>query len=395
MADEVSKLSRAVAALRVAVHAASRHGQEERCSLIGLGDALDRVMLALPSPAEAGDWRAMGHAALRMADAHAELRGAWGATTGPSVGLLSDRVLHVAVGLAGLIAAAGDAFREQVLDEVQPLLPRRSEAPEVQATPEPMPATIRFGAGAPIASCPGASFVARFIAYDERDAAEALRLLAAPASAQDGPAALQAEGGRRAEVSLCAPGLRVECRDEYIQSFVWTGRPVGLDFRVDVPADWSLPSTVLKFKLRVAGLVLAQFELELGFDAGAAPPLPRHSCGHRAAHSLFASYAVDDRARVLERMAALRAAIGIDLFLDCRDLNSGPQWQPRLEHEIAARDGFVLFWSKAAANSSWVAWEWDRALGSKGLEQVQVQMLDAGLQPPRALTGAYVGSAAA
>jgi len=96
----------------------------------------------------------------------------------------------------------------------------------------------------------------------------------------------------------------------------------------------------------------------------------------------FASYAAEDRPRVLDRIAAIRIATGLDVFMDCLSLDPSQQWQARLEEEISRRDVFMLFWSKWAAKSPWVEWEWRRALRQKELKGIQVHPLESWPKSP-------------
>jgi hypothetical protein len=94
------------------------------------------------------------------------------------------------------------------------------------------------------------------------------------------------------------------------------------------------------------------------------------------ARTAFASYASEDRPRVADRVASLRIAAGLDIFLDCLALRPSEQWKTRLAYEIRERHLFMLFWSEHAAQSSWVEWEWRTALADKGIEAMQAHPLD-------------------
>jgi hypothetical protein len=71
-----------------------------------------------------------------------------------------------------------------------------------------------------------------------------------------------------------------------------------------------------------------------------------------AARTAFASYASADQPRILDRVASVHAATGLDVWLACADLNPGDDWRERLVPEIVARDIFLLFWSVNAARSA-------------------------------------------
>jgi hypothetical protein len=77
----------------------------------------------------------------------------------------------------------------------------------------------------------------------------------------------------------------------------------------------------------------------------------------------FASYASVDRAEVLRRVQGMRAfQPGLDIFVDFHSLHPGELWKNRLSQEIARRDRFFLFWSRAASQSEHVREEWRTAL---------------------------------
>jgi hypothetical protein len=197
--------------------------------------------------------------------------------------------------------------------------------------------------------------------------------------------------GTEVEIVLEAGGLIIDgTPGRAAQRLAWDGRPQILEFLVQVPANDAAEAaskTVLRFYVRLAGVVLVRvlFELEIGTRQSASTAPQREVVGKRMPTTAFASYSSLDRPRVLDRVAAIRIAAGMDVFLDCMDLNPSECWEPRLQEEIDRRDIFILFWSKAAAQSRWVTWEWERALSAKGADAMQIQPLENGVQPPRSL----------
>ncbi|MFO1432922.1 MAG: toll/interleukin-1 receptor domain-containing protein [Candidatus Competibacteraceae bacterium] len=113
-----------------------------------------------------------------------------------------------------------------------------------------------------------------------------------------------------------------------------------------------------------------------------------------SATTAFASYASQDRLRVLDRVAALQISAGMDVFQDCLSLHSGEAWKEKLLQEILKRDLFLLFWSKFAKNSQWVKWEWTTALEKRGEEVIQLHPLDIADEapPPSELAHLHFGS---
>ena len=103
-----------------------------------------------------------------------------------------------------------------------------------------------------------------------------------------------------------------------------------------------------------------------------------------APRSAFASYASQDAESVTQRLSTLtRWAPGLDIFQDCLDLKPGDAFKPQLAKQIEARDVFLLFWSRRAALSQWVRWEYTTAMNRKGLDAILPMPLeDPAIAPP-------------
>jgi TIR domain len=84
----------------------------------------------------------------------------------------------------------------------------------------------------------------------------------------------------------------------------------------------------------------------------------------------FVSYSTQDRAEVLRRVQAFRIA-GLSIFQDILDLEPGERWAQVLYREIDECDVFLLFWSRAAAASEWVAKEIAYVLARKAGDEDQ------------------------
>jgi hypothetical protein len=103
----------------------------------------------------------------------------------------------------------------------------------------------------------------------------------------------------------------------------------------------------------------------------------------RAPRTAFASFSSMDRDRVLDRVASLKLAAGLDVFMDCLSLKPGEEYKKALRDEIKRRDVFLLFWSQHARRSEWVEWEWRTALRHKKREAIQPHPLESmDLAPP-------------
>lgn len=78
---------------------------------------------------------------------------------------------------------------------------------------------------------------------------------------------------------------------------------------------------------------------------------------------VFISYSSDDRAIVSAAAQLLRAA-GANVFQDIADIEFGAHWETALLKAIAQCERVMVFWSAAAAQSSWVEREWRCALAA-------------------------------
>lgn len=81
----------------------------------------------------------------------------------------------------------------------------------------------------------------------------------------------------------------------------------------------------------------------------------------RAYRRIFASYSHRDTA-VVESCETAARTMGDQFLRDVSLLQAGVEWDPRLIQAINDADVFQLFWSKRAAQSQFVAREWQHAL---------------------------------
>ncbi len=355
-------------------------------------DALDRAQALCLSLGSSPT----GHAGDAIAEAAAELKAALGAAAGFIGPTLSQRIAAIAPMLDEALARVAPRTRSARQENASAGVRRSStgggllSAP-APATPLPAVAPVRFGASAPTAAAAGSRFVAQFVAYPEgaADAAGALLRDGQP----DARVVREAFGddlaiGTRLQVALSGAGMTIEGQPRDVQSFVWTGRTRLLAFEVELAADAA--STVLRYDVSVDGIVLAKIRLPLEVSA-LTKPSAQHSPEAGFAKKAFASYSSKDRLRVIDRVAAIRIAAKVDVFLDCHDLNPGEAWEPSLARAIDSCDTFLLFWSDAAAKSRWVQWEWMRALAKPGLADMQFHPLENGVKPPRELAAIHLG----
>ena len=264
------------------------------------------------------------------------------------------------------------------------------------STPAGASEPVRLGASAPKAAHPGDEFIARFVAYtpeEEQQVRAELQELSPDEKPHLGLRECQWQHGTRVTVRVTSRSPHLEI-DEAEQEFIWMGKRVLRDFGVYVAEDAPNKTASLKFSVAIDGIVVASFRLKLTITTEATPA-EQATVTAKAARTAFASYASKDRLRVLDRVAAVRIAADLDIFLDCLSLRPGDRWKNQLRQEIDARDLFLLFWSDDAKASEWVEWEWRTALAEKGLDAIQLHPLDLvdEAPPPDELNDLHFGDA--
>ena len=209
---------------------------------------------------------------------------------------------------------------------------------------------------------------------------KSLAAMAVGRSAFGAAGPLPVDLGTTFEVSIRLDGFDVE---EPVGPMRWHGKTSVLGFLARPRSNLTAGSRMGSADITVEGLRIARihFQIEIGATDGRF-----HDCtvDVERVRTAFASYASEDRDRVLARLQGMIAALpDLDIFLDVVGLRAGEDWQRRLEDEILARDRFFLFWSVAASRSRWVEFEWRTALKAKGIEHIAPVSLDnAAIAPP-------------
>lgn len=245
-----------------------------------------------------------------------------------------------------------------------------AQEPPTDQEPEP----VLLGASAPRAVRAGDEFTARFVAYIRSVETEVKRTLEglSPGSAVHlGVQSCRWTPGTRVTVRIAANHIAFDPAEE---TFEWSGERNLIEFDARVSDNAPAGTTVLKYDVLIDGIRVARLRVDLEI-ATQSDASTRATIGEPA-RTAFASYASEDRLRVLDRVASVRTAAGLDVFLDCLSMNPGDLWKPRLESEIQERDLFLLFWSAHAGKSKWVEWEWRTALSRRGLEDIEPHPLD-------------------
>ena len=247
---------------------------------------------------------------------------------------------------------------------------------------------------APPAAAAGDSILVQLFAHTPQQTDDAIHMAREfdEAARRLGFSSLEVEipRGSRLQVELALPGLEI---DDSVQTFVWRGRAVSVQFAVTVPpaqAPGNLIGKVtvylqgapighIRFKIQITArrLRLATFTPPPGEPAtGPSPliggtgeklepqPLGDEACRYKQA---FVSYAMKDLNEVMKRVQMLER-LHVSFFQDLLDLEPGERWERKLYQHIDDCDVFMLFWSTASKESKWVTKEVQYALARKGGE---------------------------
>jgi len=276
--------------------------------------------------------------------------------------------------------------------------------PPGDTAPQPQPEPVQLAASAPREAAAGDAFTASLAAYvpSAREAAlDQLRSLG-----QDGDRVIKDlppsgdahwRVGAPVSVRMAGAGLTVTPAE---QDFSWNGRLNTVAFDVQVDAATPPGGVALWCHVAVAGVPMAAIPLRVAVRAAGAPAAAAGpgapvlaASAVPAPRSAFASYASADAPIVTQRLSTLaRWTPGLDIFQDCLDLQPNAAFQPQLAEQIARRDVFLLFWSRRAAASKWVAWEIDTARHAKPPEAIVPMPLEdpAIAQPPPWLSAEHL-----
>ena len=260
-------------------------------------------------------------------------------------------------------------------------------APPPAVPARPTESDVDVSLFAPKSACRGAEFLVQVFFHDvdanqadiaalagETDAAAVRRGL----TTLDVPLAL----GQRIDIAVDAGDLIVE---EPVQSLVWRGRSRSCVFSIRVPEKFAPASANIRIRVLRDAIPIGsiRFAMAIADELERMALAPVGSAASRF-NRVFLSYSSHDRAEVLKRAQALRAA-GLDFFQDVLSLEPGERWAKSLYSEIDRCDLFLLFWSAAARESEWVLREvqyaMDRRAKSGGAPEIMPVILE-GPPPP-------------
>ncbi len=248
------------------------------------------------------------------------------------------------------------------------LMPKPLPPPAAAAAPlSEVVGDVLLACSAPRSAGSGSRFLAVLVAYVEAAREAALGQIDILGETDDGRvvdvSASSWRPGAPVTVRASAAGLQVTPAEV---RFAWNGWENTAAFTVTVGAAMPAGPVALCFEVQVADIPVAFIPMRVEIAAAAAQA-PGESLRSTAPRTAFASYASPDAPIVSQRLSTLAHwAPGLDIYMDCLDLLPGEDFKPQLALQIARREVFLLFWSRRAAASPWVQWEYRTALGCKG-----------------------------
>ena len=177
--------------------------------------------------------------------------------------------------------------------------------------------------------------------------------------------AVPAEAELRVEID--APDLAIKDR---AQSFAWRGDPCVASFVATAPAlsFWSREKTaMITLRVSMNGAPIGRLVFPLTISRrGDEETVDAVASDYQPYSYVFISYASEDRPLIDAVSKALEQA-GVEHFYDVETLRAGQDWAAALKTHVGRADLFMLYWSKDAVASKWVAQEaaWAQELRAK------------------------------
>lgn len=156
---------------------------------------------------------------------------------------------------------------------------------------------------------------------------------------------------------------------EPVRKMTWRQKTAAVQFVVSIPED-RMPGPLIGTLIVCAeGVPVGRIDFRLTVTDGPAHLAGAVSVGTESSRfrRAFASYASRDRAEVVRRVQMLRRPLtDVEVFQDVLSLEPGEEFAPVLFQRIDECDLFLLFWSSAARESTWVRRELEHALRRQG-----------------------------
>jgi hypothetical protein len=289
----------------------------------------------------------------------------------PVILLLVLLALLIAGGAIWLWRRRPEPIPEKPAEPMPPVPVEIEPANDLPSPREP----VFLAVGAPRGATPGSSFIARFAAYVAAAKGSAQQHLEALGE-KDDRVVTDIPPDRDARWRVGAP-ITVRLTGEHItitpeeHAFEWNGHENLASFAVRVDADAPPVTLGLCFHVFLGPLQIAFIPLGVAISASPTTERKPSPTEAHAPSSAFASYSSKDAEAVTRSLSTLAHwAPTLDIFQDCLDLTPNEAYKPRLAAEIAARDVFLLFWSRNARASQWVHWEFETARVKPGMNAI-------------------------
>ena len=239
---------------------------------------------------------------------------------------------------------------------------------------------LEFAVSHPIQFSMGVPFIVDALIYRQNDRRLAVLRAAELSSDND---RFRSSGSAEA-----APGtkLRVIPRlpwptEPAAQMVDWSGALSIVSFQVITPKYATNKTVHGTCGISVDGLTIGQVHFQLQLSNG------DHSRARQISRaavikSAFASYANQDRRRVLARIQGVEQ-LGVSVFADFNGLRGNEQSKKQIFQVINSSDVLYLFWSKHAKRSTWIEQEWRYGMEKKGRGFIDlVPLVDPNKAPP-------------
>jgi hypothetical protein len=239
---------------------------------------------------------------------------------------------------------------------------------------------LEFAVSHPIQFSMGVPFIVDALIYRQNDRRLAVLRAAELSSDNDrfrSSGSAEAVRGSKLRVTLGLP-WRTEPAAQMVD---WSGALSNVSFQVVTPKYATSKTMHGTCGISVDGLTIGQVHFELQLNNG------DHSYARQISRaamikSAFASYANQDRRRVLARIQGVEQ-LGVSVFADVNGLRGNEQSKKQIFQVIDSSDVLYLFWSKHAKRSTWIEQEWRYGMERKGAGFINfVPLVDPNKAPP-------------
>ena len=231
----------------------------------------------------------------------------------------------------------------------------------------PVMSQVKFTAAAESGASPGDMRVLEIAMYTEaweQAVMRELRKELGPRARSYTSHEVSVPDGARVTVRLSAPGLVIEPGSMTLR---WNKKYLKFPFSYEVPEEYGKNRILFSAKVFINGVMATTLTLSV-------PIVPGRIIAEMTRNdvtSAFLSYARRDMGIVSFIAQTIKAARrDIRLFVDLEKLHGGEKWQERLDEELEKSDLLYLCWSRNAAASEWVEYEWKYMAENKGVDSI-------------------------